>query len=156
MGGRMKKKLSGIRVKLILYFIIAISLPIALISIDVVRTTEMTQNDNMKLTSKQTLQETKKGFVTYLKTLSQPVDLLTRKNEVKHLEDQGVLDTNIAAVQDSLIASVKVTNGSVRAFYTTKTGHKIVGWVVRDETTNKTSNKKSAVTNANDTEKDFV
>ena len=60
----MKKKLSGIRVKLILYFIIAISLPIALISIDVVRTTEMTQNDNMKLTSKQTLQETKKGFVT--------------------------------------------------------------------------------------------
>ena len=90
-GGKMKKKLSGIRVKLILYFIIAISLPIALISIDVVRTTEMTQNDNMKLTSKQTLQETKKGFVTYLKTLSQPVDLLTRKNEVKHLEDQGVL-----------------------------------------------------------------
>ncbi len=151
----MKRKLSGIRVKLILYFMIAICLPIGLIAIDVVRTTEITQNDNMKLTSKQTLQETKKGFVTYLKTLSQPVDLLTRKNEVKHLEDQGVLATNIAAVQDSLIASVKVTNGSARAFYTTKTGHKIVGWVVRDEATNKTSNKKSAVTNANDTAEEW-
>lgn len=151
----MKKRIGGIQLKLILYFIIAIILPVLLISVDVVRTTRITQNDNMKLTSKQTLQETKKGFVTYLKTLSQPVDLLTRKDEVKHLEDKGTLDTNIKAVQDSLIASVKVTNGSERAFYTTKTGHKIVGWVERDEATNKTSNKKSAVTNANDTAKEW-
>ena len=48
----MKRKLSGIRVKLILYFMIAICLPIGLIAVDVVRTTEITQNDNMKLTSK--------------------------------------------------------------------------------------------------------
>ena len=37
----------------------------------------------MKVTSEQTLNEAQNQFTTYLKTLSQPVDLLTRKNEVK-------------------------------------------------------------------------
>lgn len=64
---------------------------------------------NMEKTSQQTLEETQKGFFEYLKTLSQPVDLLSRKDEVKHLEDKEDLDSNVAAVQDSLIASVKVT-----------------------------------------------
>ena len=59
---------------------------------------------------------------------SQPVDLLTRKNEIKHLEDQGELDDNVKAIKDSLVASVKVTNGAELAFFTTKTGLRVDGW----------------------------
>ena len=67
----------------------------------------------------QTLDTVQEGFTTYLKTLSQPVDLLTRKNEIKHLEDQGNLDDNVKAIKDSLVASVRVTNGAELAFFTT-------------------------------------
>ena len=91
------KRLRGIGVQLVIFFIIAISIPTFMLAIDVVVTTKSTQRSNMQLTSEQTLQETKKGFETYLKTLSQPIDLLTRKNEVKHLEDQGTIDNNVKA-----------------------------------------------------------
>ena len=147
------KRLRGIGVQLVIFFIIAISIPTFMLAIDVVVTTKSTQRSNMQLTSEQTLQETKKGFETYLKTLSQPIDLLTRKNEVKHLEDQGTIDDNVKAIQDSLCASVKVTSGAKRAFFTTKTGYKITGWVEPNPANGKTTNKKTVVTNANDTSK---
>lgn len=151
----MSRKLRGIGVQLVICFLIAIMLPTVLVAMDAIRTTRRVQTENMKLTSEQTLQETKKGFTTYLKTLSQPVDLLTRKNEIKHLEDQGELASNITAIQDSLIASVKVTSGAERAYFTTKTGHLITGWTEWNEATGKVSNKKSAVTGANDTAKEW-
>lgn len=151
----MSKKLRGIGVQLVVFFVIAISIPTILLAVDVIHTTKAVQTENMKLTSEQTMQETKKGFTTYLKTLSQPVDLLTRKNEIKHLEDQGELSTNISAIQDSLIASVKVTNGAERAYYSTKTGHLITGWTVLNEETNKTSNKKDAKTGVDNTKKEW-
>lgn len=147
------KRLRGIGVQLVIFFVIAISIPTFMLAIDVVVTTKSTQRSNMQLTSEQTLQETKKGFETYLKTLSQPIDLLTRKNEVKHLEDQGTIDNNVKAIQDSLCASVKVTSGAKRAFFTTKTGYKITGWVEPNPANGKTTNKKTVVTNANDTSK---
>ena len=125
----MRKKIRGIGVQLVIFFIIAIAIPTIILSVDVTITTEKAQRTSMQLTSEQTLQETKKGFETYLKTLSQPVDLLTRKNEIKHMEDQGDINTNITAIQDSLCASVKVTSGAERAFFTTNTGYRITGWV---------------------------
>lgn len=93
-----------------------------------ITTTSSSMENNVKVTSEQTLNEAQKQFTTYLKTLSQPVDLLTRKNEVKHLEDQGTLSDNVKAVRDSLIASVKVTNGAERAFFATNTNLEITGW----------------------------
>ena len=51
--------------------------------------------------------ETKKGFETYLKTLSQPIDLLTRKMKLSILKIRGAIDDNVKAIQDSLCASVK-------------------------------------------------
>ena len=102
------KRLRGIGVQLVIFFVIAISIPTFMLAIDVVVTTKSTQRSNMQLTSEQTLQETKKGFETYLKTLSQPIDLLTRKNEVKHLEDQGTIDDNVKAIQDSLVHQLRL------------------------------------------------
>ena len=93
--------------QLVLFFIVAITIPIVMLMVSSITTTSSSMENNVKVTSEQTLNEAQKQFTTYLKTLSQPVDLLTRKNEVKHLEDQGTLSDNVKAVRDSLIASVK-------------------------------------------------
>ena len=109
--------------QLVLFF----TIPIVMLMVSSITTTSSSMENNVKVTSEQTLNEAQKQFTTYLKTLSQPVDLLTRKNEVKHLEDQGTLSDNVKAVRDSLIASVKVTNGAERAFFATNTNLEITG-----------------------------
>lgn len=127
--------------QLVLFFIVAITIPIVMLMVSSITTTSSSMENNVKVTSEQTLNEAQKQFTTYLKTLSQPVDLLTRKNEVKHLEDQGTLDDNVKAVRDSLIASVKVTNGAERAFFTTNTNLEITGWEEYNPETGKTLSK---------------
>ena len=128
------KKIRGIGVQLVAFFVIAISIPTLLLAITSINTTRSAMTSNMKLTSEQTLQGTQQSFQTYLRTLSQPIDLLTRKNEIKHLEDSGVLKDNITAIQDSLLATVKVTEGSVRNYYATKNGKLIQSWLDVDAT----------------------
>lgn len=127
--------------QLVLFFIVAITIPIVMLMVSSITTTSSSMENNMKVTSEQTLNEAQKQFTTYLKTLSQPVDLLTRKNEVKHLEDQGTLSDNVKAVRDSLIASVKVTNGAERAFFATNTNLEITGWGEYNPETGKTLSK---------------
>lgn len=151
----MGKKLRGIGVQLIVFFIIAMSLPTLILAVRVIETTRSSQTNNLKLTSVQTLEETQTGFSNYLKNVSQPVDLLTRNNSVKHLEDQGDYNTNVAAVQDALIASVKVTNGAEKAYFSTVTGHVITGWTEWNESTNKLSNKKSIKDGVDNTKKEW-
>ena len=114
--------------QLVLFFVVAITIPIVMLMVSSITTTSSSMENNMKVTSEQTLNEAQNQFTTYLKTLSQPVDLLTRKNEVKHLEDQGTLNDNVKAVRDSLIASVKVTNGAERAFFATNSKLEVTGW----------------------------
>lgn len=127
--------------QLVLFFIVAITIPIVMLMVSSITTTSSSMENNVKVTSEQTLNEAQKQFTTYLKTLSQPVDLLTRKNEVKHLEDQGTLDDNVKAVRDSLIASVKVANGAERAFFATNTNLEITGWAELNPETGKTTSK---------------
>ncbi len=153
MGDMKKTKLhQSIGFQLVVFFLIAIIIPILLTSISGISTTKDSLNSTMEVTSEQTLQTAQSGFTTYLKTLAQPVDLITRKNEVKHLEDQGDFDDNAKAVKDSLIASVKVTNGAERGFFTTVTGKKITGWAEYNAETGKSSNKGDIITSGvNDT-----
>ena len=127
--------------QLVLFFIVAITIPIVMLMVSSITTTSSSMESNMKVTSEQTLNEAQNQFTTYLKTLSQPVDLLTRKNEVKHLEDQGTLNDNVKAVRDSLIASVKVTNGAERAFFATNTKLEVTGWGEYNPETGKTLSK---------------
>ena len=127
------KRLRGIRVKLIVYFVFAIAVTVVICAFLTSKNTNNILISNIRLTSSQTLQETLKGFQTYLKTLSEPVDLLTRKQEVKHFEDEGTIDKNTTAIQDSLVASLRVTNGSIRCYYTTRTGYLINAYLVEEE-----------------------
>lgn len=151
----MKNRFRGIGARLILVFVIAIAIPIVLVATISIHTTRSSQKENIELTSVQTLRETRMGFTNYLKGLSQPVDLTTRNNSVKHLEDQGTYEDNVKAVQDALLAAVKVANGAERAYFSTATGHKILGWTEFNESTQKTSNKKDLKEGVNETNKDW-
>lgn len=66
----MGKKLRSIGIQLVLFFVLAISIPTLLLALDVTRTTKNQQNKNTEISSQQTLTETEKGFKIYLKTLS--------------------------------------------------------------------------------------
>ena len=47
---------------------------------------------------------------------------------IKHLEDSGDLNTNVTAIKDSLVASVRVTNGAELCIFYNNTGLRIDGW----------------------------
>ena len=81
----MSKKLRGIGVQLVGFFVLAILIPTLILAFRAIETTKSAQTENLKLTSVQTLQETKMGFTNYLKNISQPIDLLTRNDAVKLL-----------------------------------------------------------------------
>lgn len=149
------KAFKGIGSQLVLSFAVAVCIAIILVSLGSIRITKTSINANTEVTSEQTLDNVQEGFTTYLKTLSQPVDLLTRKNEIKHLEDQGELDDNVKAIKDSLVASVKVTNGAELAFFTTKTGLRVDGWAEINPETGKTANKGGLTRGVNDTSKSW-
>ena len=149
------KAFKGIGSQLVLSFAVAVCVAIILVSLGSIRITKTSINANTEVTSEQTLDNVQEGFTTYLKTLSQPVDLLTRKNEIKHLEDQGELDDNVNAIKDSLVASVKVTNGAELAFFTTKTGLRVDGWAEINPETGKTANKGGLTRGVNDTSKSW-
>lgn len=149
------KAFKGIGSQLVLSFAVAVCVAIILVSLGSIRITKTSINANTEVTSEQTLDDVQEGFTTYLKTLSQPVDLLTRKNEIKHLEDQGELDDNVKAIKDSLVVSVKVTNGAELAFFTTKTGLRVDGWAEINPETGKTANKGGLTRGVNDTSKSW-
>lgn len=149
------KAFKGIGSQLVLSFAVAVCVAIILVSLGSIRITKTSINANTEVTSEQTLDNVQEGFTTYLKTLSQPVDLLTRKNEIKHLEDQVELDDNVKAIKDSLVASVKVTNGAELAFFTTKTGLRVDGWAEINPETGKTANKGGLTRGVNDTSKSW-
>lgn len=149
------KAFKGIGSQLVLSFAVAVCVAIILVSLGSIRITKTSINANTEVTSEQTLDNVQEGFTTYLKTLSLPVDLLTRKNEIKHLEDQGELDDNVKAIKDSLVASVKVTNGAELAFFTTKTGLRVDGWAEINPETGKTANKGGLTRGVNDTSKSW-
>lgn len=149
------KAFKGIGSQLVLSFAVAVCVAIILVSLGSIRITKTSINANTEVTSEQTLDNVQEGFTTYLKTLSQPVDLLTRKNEIKHLQDQGELDDNVKAIKDSLVASVKVTNGAELAFFTTKTGLRVDGWAEINPETGKTANKGGLTRGVNDTSKSW-
>ena len=151
----MKSRFRGIGVQLIVSFFIVIMVPTLILAIVSINTTKTTQKSNIEITSGQTLTETQKGFRNYLKNLSQPVDLLTRKDEVKHLEDRGDFDTNVTTIQDALVASVKVTDGAERAYYSTANGYFITGWTELNPDTNKVANKQSFEQGINKTNEDW-
>ena len=124
----MKKKTS-LSVKLIAAFMVAILGSVLICALLTHSKVKSVLNSNMQLTSEQTLSSAMTSLQTYEKTISLPVDLLTRKDSIKQLliEPENY-DKYIDNVNDELVAACKVVNGSVRAYYALNDGRTITGW----------------------------
>lgn len=135
----MKKKTS-LSAKLIAAFMAAILGSVLICALLTHSKVESVLNSNMRLTSEQTLNSAMTSLQTYEKTISIPVDLLTRKDSIKQLllEPENY-DKYIDNVNDELVAACKVVNGSVRAYYALNDGRTITGWVQYEADGSKTA-----------------
>lgn len=135
----MKKKTS-LSVKLIAAFMVAILGSVLICALLTHSKVKSVLNSNMQLTSEQTLSSAMTSLQTYEKTISLPVDLLTRKDSVKQLliEPENY-DKYIDNVNDELVAACKVVKGSVRAYYALNDGRTITGWVKYEADGSKTA-----------------
>ena len=135
----MKKKIS-LSVKLIAAFMVAILGSVLICALLTHSKVKSVLNSNMQLTSEQTLSSAMTSLQTYEKTISLPVDLLTRKDSIKQLliEPENY-DKYIDNVNDELVAACKVVNGSVRAYYALNDGRTITGWVKYEADGSKTA-----------------
>ena len=135
----MKKKTS-LSAKLIAAFMAAILGSVLICALLTHSRVESVLNSNMQLTSEQTLNSAMTSLQTYEKTISIPVDLLTRKDSIKQLllEPENY-DKYIDNVNDELVAACKVVNGSVRAYYALNDGRTITGWVQYEADGSKTA-----------------
>lgn len=135
----MKKKTS-LSAKLIAAFMAAILGSVLICALLTHSKVESVLNSNMQLTGEQTLNSAMTSLQTYEKTISIPVDLLTRKDSIKQLllEPENY-DKYIDNVNDELVAACKVVNGSVRAYYALNDGRTITGWVQYEADGSKTA-----------------
>ena len=135
----MKKKTS-LSAKLIAAFMAAILGSVLICALLTHSKVESVLNSNMQLTSEQKLNSAMTSLQTYEKTISIPVDLLTRKDSIKQLllEPENY-DKYIDNVNDELVAACKVVNGSVRAYYALNDGRTITGWVQYEADGSKTA-----------------
>ena len=135
----MKKK-TRLSAKLIAAFMAAILGSVLICALLTHSKVESVLNSNMQLTSEQTLNSAMTSLQTYEKTISIPVDLLTRKDSIKQLllEPENY-DKYIDNVNDELVAACKVVNGSVRAYYALNDGRTITGWVQYEADGSKTA-----------------
>lgn len=135
----MKKKTS-LSAKLIAAFMAAILGSVLICALLTHSKVESVLNSNMQLTSEQTLNSAMTSLQTYEKTISIPVDLLTRKDSIKQLLlEPKNYDKYIDNVNDELVAACKVVNGSVRAYYALNDGRTITGWVQYEADGSKTA-----------------
>ena len=75
--------------------------------------------NNAQITSVQTLEESQKALSIYFKSLSQSVNLLTRKEELIHLGKRENTTENINLVANSISAALDVTDGAIKGYYAT-------------------------------------
>ncbi len=123
--------------KLVLYFVIVVFAALLIGNIMTRTKMESTLENNMQLTSEQTMDEAVNEFQRYMKTLSLPIDIMCRRNELKKI-DQNYTDANIASVEDALLSSLKVISQSERAYYATWSGKYIQAKLVISEDGKKT------------------
>ncbi len=111
-------------VSLTIYFVIVVLVSI-LISVLMMRSnTEKIMMENANLSSEQTLSVAMDEFGKYLRILNLPVDLMTRRNEFKKL-DQNYSESAINNIEDNLLSALKVIPYSERTYYSTASGYYI-------------------------------
>lgn len=123
--------------KLVTYFVIVVFFSLAICTLLMRSKMKTTLEENMQLTSKQTMEEAINEFQQYMKTLSLPVDIMCRRNEFKKI-DESFYNTTVSSIEDALLSSLKVISQSERAYYSTKSGKYIQAKLVISEEGKKT------------------
>ena len=115
----MKKTRFGL--KLICYFIVVVLFALLMCTMLMRNEMKVVLEDNMELTSQQTMKEAVNEFQRYMKTLSLPVDLMCRRNELKKI-DENYNEDSIKVIEDALLGALKVIEKSERTYYATGSG----------------------------------
>lgn len=126
----MKKK-TKFSAKLIAYFMAVIFVVLFLSTMLMRIRMQSILDNNMRLTSQQTMQEAVNEFQRYMKTLSLPVDLMCRRNEFKKI-DENYSEDSLKTIEDSLLAGLKVIENSERSYYATASGKYIQAKLIID------------------------
>lgn len=119
-------------VKLVCYMV-AVTLVALLISTSMIRSKMVDiLEEDMQLTSRQTMDEAMSGFQRYAKTLSLPIDLMCRSNDFKKIDEN--YEDRLSKVEDSLLSALKVISNSEKTYYSTESGKYIQAkLIVSDE-----------------------
>lgn len=124
-------------IKLVAYFMVVVFFALVFCTLLMLSKMKSTLEQNMQLTSQQTMDEAVNEFQRYMKTLSLPIDIMCRRNELKKI-DEKYNDTTVASVEDALLSSLKVISQSERAYYSTWSGKYIQAKLVISEEGKKT------------------
>ena len=133
------KKRNSVAVKIILLFMVGFLIAILVNGVFIYRSFDNVSNKSTKQSLEQTITQAETSFQVYLKTLSAPVDLVTRNKVV-----QEVGETGLEKVQDqvgnALASACKITDGAVRACSSTEKGEYISTTVTLKDDGKKTVN----------------
>ncbi len=123
-----KQKLS-LAPKIAIFFMLAVLMSLVLCGLIIFRQVQNILEDKMALQTEQTLVTAMDSLHTYEKTLSLPVDLLTRKDPIKKLIfAEGNYEKYQKEAINELVSVTKVIDGSVKAFYAMNNGTTLYGW----------------------------
>lgn len=128
-------KKTSFSVKLMCYIVVVSMVAVVISTLMISSRVTAIMEDNMSLTSEQTMNEAVSGFQRYMKTLSLPIDLMCRSNDFKKVDEE--YDARIKGIEDSLLSALKVIPDSEKTYYSTGSGKYIQAKLVVDAETGK-------------------
>lgn len=126
------KKRKSLGLKIGSFFMMAVLVVVSISGIGITLKVRRAVQENAVLTSEQTVHETLKGFQVYLKTLSAPVDMLTRNEMLQNVDITGLksIEEELSKV---LVSACKITEGSLRVVYATEENEYLSAWIKENE-----------------------
>lgn len=140
-------------VKLMCYIVVVSMVAVVISTLMIRSRVTAIMEDNMQLTSEQTMNEAEAGFQRYMKTLSLPIDLMCRSNDFKKVDLE--YSVRINGIEDSLLSALKVIPNSERTFYATASGKYIQAKLVVDAETGKKTGDYVEKTGIDNSQKDW-
>lgn len=140
-------------VKLMCYIVVVSMMAVVISTLMISSRVTAIMEDNMSLTSEQTMNEAVSGFQRYMKTLSLPIDLMCRSNDFKKVDEE--YDARIKGIEDSLLSALKVIPDSEKTYYSTGSGKYIQAKLVVDAETGKKTGDYVENTGIDNTQKNW-
>ena len=95
-------------VKLVCYIVLVSMIALSISTLMISKRMTAMMEDNMQLTSEQTMSEAVSGFQRYMKTLNLPIDLMCRRDDFKKIDMKYNVLARIDGIEESLLSALKV------------------------------------------------